>query len=47
MKNLVDLEKVINSELNTKINSTFIKHNELRLNIDPDDIVEVLSLIHI
>ncbi len=45
MKNLVDLEKVINSELNTKINSTFIKHNELRLNIDPDDIVEVILFL--
>ena len=29
MNNLEDLEKKINSELTTKINSTKIKHNQL------------------
>ena len=31
MNNLEDLEKKINSELTTKINSTKIKHNQLYL----------------
>ena len=29
MSNLIDLEKKINSELTTKINSTEIKHNQI------------------
>ena len=45
MKNLVDLEKIINSELNTKINSSYIRHEELRLNIDPEDISEVVLFL--
>ena len=39
--NLNDLEKKINSELTTKINSSHIKHNQLYLEIDKDDLVEV------
>ena len=34
MNNLEDLEKKINSELTTKINSTKIKHNHLYIDID-------------
>ena len=45
MQDLISLEKIINSELNTKINSTYIKHNELRLNIDPYDIVDVVIFL--
>ena len=45
MKNLVDLEKIINSELNTKINSSYINHEELRLTIDPEDISEVVLFL--
>ena len=41
MNNLEDLEKKINSELTTKINSTEIKHNQLYIEIDKDDIIEV------
>ena len=41
MNNLEDLEKKINSELTTKINSTKIKHNQLYLEIDKDDLVDV------
>ena len=41
MKSLEDLEKKINSELTTKINSTEIKHNQLYIEIDKDDIIEV------
>ena len=29
MKNLIELEKKINSELTTKINNTEIKHNQI------------------
>ncbi len=41
MKNLIDLEKKINSELNTKINVSRIKHQQLYLNIDSKDLVDV------
>ena len=41
MNNLEDLEKKINSELTTKINSTEIKHNQLYLEIDKDDLIDV------
>ena len=34
MESLINLEKKINSELSTKINSSKIKHNHLYLNID-------------
>ena len=45
MKNLEDLEKKINSELTTKINKTEIKHNQLYINIDKDDLVDVILFI--
>jgi NADH-quinone oxidoreductase subunit C len=41
MNNLEDLEKKINSELTTKINSTEIKHNQLYIEIDKEDIIDV------
>ena len=41
MKNLEDLEKKINSELTTKIKKTEIKHNQVYLEIDKDDLVDV------
>ena len=41
MNNLIDLEKKINSELNTKINETKISHNNLLINIDSQDLLEV------
>ena len=41
MKNLVDLEKKINSELTTKIKKTEIKHNQIYLETDKDDLVDV------
>ena len=43
MKDLKDLEKKINSELTTKINSSRIKHNQIYLNIDQEDILDVIS----
>ena len=45
MSNLTDLEKKINSELTTKIKLSEIKHDQLYLNIDCDDLVEVLIFL--
>ena len=36
MQNIQDLEKILNSELNTKIKSSFIKHNQIYLKIDDE-----------
>ena len=44
MKNLIDLEKKINSELTTKINKTEIKHEQLYIEIDKDDFIDACSL---
>ena len=41
MKNLEDLEKKINSELTTIINKTEIKHNQIYLETDKDDLVDI------
>ena len=41
MINLNDLEKKINSELTTKIKKTEIKHNQIFIEIDKDDLMEV------
>ena len=43
--NLTDLEKKINSELNTKINSSSINHNILNINISKDSLVDVLAFL--
>ena len=41
MNNLEDLEKKINSGLTTKINETKIKHNQLYIETDKEDIIDV------
>jgi len=41
MNNLIDLEKKINSELGTKINSTKIKHKQIYAEIDKEDLIDV------
>ena len=41
MKSLEDLEKKINSELTTKINNTEIKHNQIYIETDKEDMVDV------
>ena len=41
MINLIDLEKKINSELTTKINKTEIKHNQIYIEIDKEDLIDV------
>ena len=45
MKDIFDLEKKINSELATKINSSEIKHNQLYLNINGENLIEVLIFL--
>ena len=45
MKNLIDLEKKINSELTTKINKTSIKHNQIYLEIDSEDLIDVVLFV--
>ena len=42
---LKDLEKKVNSELNTKIYSSDIKHNILNLNIKKDTLIEVVLFL--
>ena len=42
MSNLIDLEKKINSELTTKINKSEIKHNQIYLEIDKEDLINVV-----
>ncbi|MDB4069611.1 NADH-quinone oxidoreductase subunit C [Candidatus Pelagibacter sp.] len=41
MKNLIDLEKKINSELTTKIKKTEIRHDQLYITIDNEDLIDV------
>ncbi len=45
MKTLIDLEKKINSELTTKINKTLIKHNQIYVEIDKEDLINVTLFI--
>ena len=45
MKNLGDIEKLINSELTTKINNSIIKHDNLKLFIDEEDLIEVILFL--
>jgi NADH-quinone oxidoreductase subunit C len=45
MKSLIDLEKKINSELTTKINNSQIKHKQLYLNIDSEDLISVVLFL--
>ena len=45
MKLLNDIEKYINSELNTKINKSSIKYNDLKIYIDEEDLLEVVLFL--
>ena len=45
MKNLSDLEKKINYELTTKIKSTKIKHNQIYINIENENLLEVVLFL--
>ena len=45
MINLIDLEKKINSELTTKIKKSEIRHKQLYINIDREDLIDVTLFI--
>ena len=45
MINLTDLEKKVNSELTTKIKKTEIKHEQLYININSEDLIDVILFI--
>ena len=45
MINLTDLEKKINSELTTKIKKSEIRHDQLYINIDSEDLIDVTLFI--
>ena len=45
MQNIQDLEKILNSELNTKIKNSLIKHNQIYLKIDETDLTEVILFL--
>jgi len=45
MINLIDLEKKINSELTTKIKRSEIRHGQLYINIDNEDLIDVTLFI--
>ena len=45
MINLTDLEKKINSELTTKIKKSEIRHDQLYINIDSEDLINVTLFI--
>ena len=47
MKSLEELEKFINSELTSKINSSNIKHENIYLNIDHEELISVVSFLKI
>ena len=45
MKFLKDIEKLINSELATKIQNSFIKNSELTIEINENDLTEVIQFL--
>jgi NADH-quinone oxidoreductase subunit C len=45
MINLTDLEKKINSELTTKIKNSKIRHDQLYINIESEDLIDVTLFI--
>ena len=45
MNSLIDLEKKINSELGTKINKSSIKHNQIYVEIDKDDLIDTVLFL--
>ena len=45
MENLIDLEKKMNSELTTKINESAIKHNQIYVQIDKEDLIDVVLFL--
>ena len=47
MINLQSIEKKINSELTTKVNSSEIRHGQIYIDIDSEDIIDVILFLKI
>ena len=45
MEKLKVIEKMINSELTTKVNTSLIKHDQIYLSIDKNDLLDVLNFL--
>ena len=45
MNNFIDLEKKMNSELATNINNSLVKHNQIYVEIDKEDLIDVVLFI--
>ena len=45
MKALKDIEKLINSELATKIQNSYLKNGELTIEINENDLIEVIQFL--
>ena len=45
MQNIEDLEKFLNSELNTKIQSSYIKHKQIYIKIDDQNLSDVILFL--
>ncbi|MDC3076779.1 NADH-quinone oxidoreductase subunit C [Candidatus Pelagibacter sp.] len=45
MQNIQDLEKILNSELNTKIKNSLIKHDQIYLKVEEADLTEVILFL--
>jgi NADH-quinone oxidoreductase subunit C len=45
LEKLKTIEKLINSELSSKIHNSFIKHNELMVEIDEKDLIDVVQFL--
>jgi len=45
LANLLKLEKLVNSELASKVLKTIIEHNELLIEIHENDLVEVIQFL--
>ena len=45
LNQITKLEKLINSELSSKVLKSFIKNNELMIEIDDNDLVEVIQFL--
>ena len=45
MYSLKDIEKLVNSELSTKIKGSKIKHNQIYLNINNSDLIDVMLFL--
>jgi len=45
MTNLAEIEKIINSDLSTKIQNSFIENDELMIEINENELIEVIQFL--